>query len=135
MIDGLEVTGPLTKDPAKRMAENIERSMEDIRAEGESTARSRYLSGSGGRDLVRMTGDRVGDHVIGRTHARPSKGGRRWHEYGVVQVYNEGLSGAQGRSLMAAASVLEGRLNVMRAVARQAGQKLRQVDLTKGFGE
>ncbi len=133
----VDVSGPLfgPKKPGLQMALNIDRNMMEIAAEGAANARSRYLAGSGGREPVRMLGDRVGDHIIGRTFARPSKGGRRWHEYGVVQVYNEGLSAAQGRSLMAAGSILEGRLNVMRTIAREAGRKLREVDLTKGFGE
>lgn len=136
MIDGLEVTGPLVSgNPAKMMQANIEHLMADIRDRGAEEVRRGFAAGEGGRQEVSGLGGRVADRVIGRVVARPSEGGRRWHASGVIQVYNEGLSGAQSRSLMAAASVLEGRSNIIRNATRRIGSQLRQIDLTKGFGE
>jgi hypothetical protein len=128
------LSGPFfSGDPGQKMAENIERLMQEIADRGASDARRGFASGSGSRQLVRELGDRVADHIVGRVVARPSKGGRRWRAAGVVQVYNEGLSGLQGRSLMAAASILEGRQNVIRKVSRSMGQALRRIDLTRGL--
>jgi hypothetical protein len=128
------LSGPFfTKDPGKTIGENIERLMEEIAKRGAEDARRGFASGSGSRQVISRLGDRVADHVIGRVVARPSKGGRRWHAAGVVQVYNEGLSDVQGRSLMAAASILEGRTNTIRKVARNMGAALRKIDLTKGL--
>lgn len=135
-IATVDVSGPLVgpKKPSAIMLENIERAMQDVADFGAGIATRGFLSGAGGRQPISAIGDRVGDHVVGRVFARPSKGGRRWHTAGVVQVYNEGLSARQGVSLMAAASILEGRLNVMRNVTRQMASRLRKIDLTKGLG-
>jgi hypothetical protein len=128
------LSGPFfAGDPAKTMAENIEKLMAEIAWRGSQDAQRGFRAGSGGRSPVTALGDRVADHIVGRVVARPSKGGRRWRAAGVVQVYNEGLSGPEGRSLMAAASVLESRLGVIRRVARSMGRALREIDLTKGL--
>jgi hypothetical protein len=132
-IMSVELEGPLFADPGKKMLANITEQAAQLRDAGAAQARRGYEAGSGGRAPISRLGDRVADHVVGRTVARPSEGGRRWAAHGVIQVYNEGLSVQQGRSLMAAASILEGRTNTMRTIARQIGQKLREIDLTKGL--
>lgn len=136
MIEAVELSGPLfSGDPKKQMLANIHAQMVALAESGAEEVRRGFAAGEGGRALITELGDRVADHVVGRTVARPSKGGKRWTGYGVVQVYNEGLSVAGGRSLMAAASILEGRTSTIRTATRRIGSQLRQIDLTKGFGE
>lgn len=130
----VELSGPLlTGNPEQVMWENIAAHYEQITQEGAEEARRGFSRGAGGRSPVSALGDRVADHVIGRVVARPSKGGRKWKASGVVQVYNEGLDARQSRSLMAAGSILESRLGVIRGVTRSLGRKLRTVDLTKNL--
>src|SRR5689334_24089799 len=109
----VDVSGPLTKDPAKVMWANIQAHYDQLARDMAQEARQGFLRGSGGRAPVRALGGRVADHVIGRVMARPSRGGRRWHAAAVVQVSNEGLDQKQSRSLMAAASYLEGEMRVI----------------------
>lgn len=130
----VELSGPVfDKDPEKVMWQNIEKHYAELARDMAGEAEAGFRRGAADRPLVRLLNDRVADHVIGRVQARPSRGGRRWHAAAVVQVYNEGLSAAQSRSLMAAASRLEGRMRVIRDVTRRGAAKLRQIDLTKGL--
>lgn len=129
-----ELTGPFfTKDPAKTYAENVQELMEKLAREGAEEVRRGFGQGSAGRSPVSALGDRVADHIIGRVVARPSRGGRSWRASGVFQVYAEGMDAKTAKSLMAAGSVLEGRLGVIRRVTRKLASRLRQVDLTKGI--
>jgi hypothetical protein len=130
----LDLTGPLfTRKPGQTIRDNIGALMERLAGVGASETRRGYAAGSGSREPVQALGGRVADRVVGRVVARASHGGRRWHASGVIQVYNEGLSVQQGRSLMAAASVLEGRQNVIRKATREIGRQLRSIDLTAGL--
>lgn len=130
----VDITGPLfTKDAEQAMWNNITSHYEQISQEGAEEARRGFARGQGGRSPVSALGDHVSDHIVGRIVARPSRGGRSWRAHGVVQVYAEGLDATQARSLMAAGSILEGRMGVIRTVTRNLARKIRQVDLTKGL--
>lgn len=136
MIDSVEVdlSGPFfEKNPGETIRQNIERLMGSIAKAGVAEVRRGFAQNQVSRAPISRLGDRVADHIIGRTFARPSEGGRRWHASGVIQVYNEGLSDVQSRSLMAAAASIEGRQNVIRKATREIGQRLRQIDLTEGL--
>jgi len=116
----IDMQGPFFQvDPGETILKNLQKMMQGIAIEGASAVRASYAAGEGSRQLVRMTQDRVSSHVIGRVTARPSKGGRHWVSAAVVQVYNEGLSAAESRSLMAAASYVERRTHAIRSLTRQ----------------
>lgn len=113
----VDLSGPFfTADPGMTLLENIQKMMQGIADEGAKAAREGLLTGSANRALVRMTDDRVADHVIGRTYA---KSGKRWLSAAVVQVTNEGMDAATSRSLMAAGSFVERRTAAIRRVGRQ----------------
>lgn len=113
----VDLTGPFfTVDPGETMLHNLQRMMEGIASEGATAAKANLSAGSGSRALVRVTHDRVADHVIGRT---TSLSGRQWVSAAVVQVSNHGMDATASRSLMAAASYLEGTGHGIRRVATQ----------------
>ena len=123
------LSGPFfTKDPEQTILQNLHKMMEGIAQEGASAAREGLMTGSGGRAMIRELGDRVADHVIGRT---VSLVGKRWAGAAVVQVLNRGYSETQGRSLMAAASYVESRTAAIRRVTRQISAA--KADLTAGL--
>lgn len=103
------------KDPAKTYMENVRAMMEAAAEQGAQLARERFLVGSESRALIRELDDRVADHVIGRV---ASRSGKRWTTAAVVQVYNEGLTAEEGRSLMAAASLVEQRTHAIADATR-----------------
>jgi len=123
------LSGPFfTKDPEKTILQNLHTMMEGIAHEGAEAAREGLRTGSGQRAMIRELGDRVADHVIGRT---VSLTGKRWAGAAVIQVLNQGYSERQGQSLMAAASYVEGRTAAIRRVTRQISAA--KADLTKGL--
>lgn len=129
----VDFSGPFfQKDVTKTIFQNIERMMQGLAEEGATAARAGLRTGSGGRALVRELGDRVADHVIGRTTSRV---GNRWVSAAVVQVYNEGLSAAESRSLMAAASYVEKRTRAISRVTRQlrSSREALRANLTAGI--
>lgn len=130
----IDFSGPFfTKDPEKTILANVAKMMQGIADEGAANARERLVAGAGGRALVRELNDRVADHVVGRVSARS---GKRWTAAAVVQVFNEGMSVGQGRSLMAAASIVEGRTRAIANVTRQlrsAARSVLRANLTEGL--
>ena len=129
----VSLSGPFfSKDVEKTMMENIHKMMEGIAAEGATAARVNLAAGSASRALVRMTGDRVADHVIGRT---VSRAGKQWYTAAVVQVDNKGLDAAGSRSLMAAASRIEGKTHSVRKVATslRSSRAVLSANLTAGM--
>jgi hypothetical protein len=90
------------------------------------------MMGAARRAPIRALGDRVADHVIGRV---ASLSGRKWQTAAVVQVLNQGFSGAEGRSLMAAASTVEGETRAIRNVTRQlrSARAVLRANLTQGI--
>lgn len=113
---GIDMTGPFftNPDPGETMLKNMEKMFQALAREGEAAARQNMLLGSGGRALVRATGDRVADHIVGRT---VSVNGRQWVSAAVVSVNTTGLDSRKAISVMAAGSLLEGRLHALARVA------------------
>jgi hypothetical protein len=104
-IATIDFSGPFFQvDPGETFLKNLQKMMQGIADEGASAVRQNLSMGSSSRAPVRATGDRVADHVIGRTYARPSKGGRQWDSAAVIQVYDEGMDARTAISLKAAAS-------------------------------
>ena len=130
----IDFDGPFfTRDPGLTVMLNVQKMMQGIAEEGAAIVRERMLTGQGQRALVRLLDDRVRDHVVGRTR---SVAGKQWYIAAVVQVYNKGLSAAEGLSLMAAASYVERRTHAVRDVTRQlrAGAKAQlRANLTEGL--
>jgi len=125
----VDFSGPFfRKDPEKTIMENMHTFMQGIADEGAKAAREGLMTGSGGRAMIRELGDRVADHVIGRTSALS---GKRWAAAAVIQVLNEGYDDRAGTSLMAAASYVEGRTAAIRRVTRNINAN--KADLTKGL--
>jgi hypothetical protein len=128
-----DFTGPFfQKDPEKTILQNVSKMMKGVAEEGAAAAREGLLTGSGGRAPVGLLGDRVADHVIGRTESRA---GRLWTAAAVVQVLNEGFSAKEGTSLMAAASIVESRTKAISRVTRQlrAARAVLRANLTEGL--
>lgn len=129
----VQVSGPFfQRDPAKTLRENIRLMMSAIAKEGAEDVIARLQSGAGSRAPISALGDRVSDHVRGRVE---SLSGKDWAATAVISVNNSGLSSRGGMSLMAAASIVEGRVHAF----RQATTRLRnsraanRAELTKGL--
>lgn len=113
----IDFSGPFFQvDVEKTLFDNVQKMMLGIAEEGSTAARAGFEEGASSRALVRMTDDRVADHVVGRIHSRA---GKEWHTAAVVQVYNQGLTAQEGISLMAAAAYVERRTHAIRNVTRQ----------------
>ncbi len=129
----VDISGPFFQvDVTKTLYQNIQKMMQGIAEEGAVAARANLSAGSGNRALVRMTQDRVADHVIGRVFSRT---GKQWFTAAVVQVDNRDLDAAGSRSLMAAASRIEGKNHSIRKVATslRSSRKVLQANLTAGM--
>lgn len=125
----VDMTGPFFRaDPEKTVMENIQKFMQGLADEGAKAARAGLSTGSSRRAMIRELGDRVADHVIGRTSALS---GKRWMAAAVVQVSQEGFGAVESRSLMAAASSVERRTAAIRRVARSINAN--KADFTKGL--
>lgn len=128
-----DMSGPFFQvDPGKTMLENVHTMMTGIANEGAAMARTNLMAGSGRRALVRLTDDRVADHVIGRTR---SLAGAEWQTAAVVQVSKEGLDRAAATSLMAAGSYVEGSTRGIRKATTQIrrARAILNANLTKGL--
>ncbi len=100
----VDLSGPFfTRDPGLTLIMNVAKMMQGVAEEGASSARAALQQGEGARATITELHDRLSDHVVGRVYGRPSRGGRKWHLWAKIQIYNEGLTAAQGISLMAAA--------------------------------
>lgn len=129
----VELSGPFfRKDPEQTMWQNIHRWMAGIAEEGERVVRMNLRRGAANRAPIRLLGDRVADHAIGRVH---SLRGKKWWATAVISVNNSGLSPREGRSLMAAASKVEGRTHAFRSAYRDIARsrKTLQANLTEGL--
>lgn len=132
-VPTIDFSGPFfTKDPEKTIIDNVQKMMQGIATEGATAARTGLASGQQSRALIRELGDRVSDHVIGRVESRT---GKEWHVAAVVQVYNQGLSAAESRSLMAAASYVARQTRAITDVTRQlrAARAVMTANLTAGI--
>jgi hypothetical protein len=129
----VDFSGPFFKaDIDKTLLENVRKMMEGIAEEGEPAAEEGLLTGATRRALVSGTGDRVADHVVGRTE---SLTGKEWMTAAVVSVNRAGLDQRQAISLMAAASSVERRTRAISRVTRQlrAARAVLRANLTEGL--
>jgi hypothetical protein len=111
----IQFKGPFfDRDPAKTFRANGRKMIAAAVAEGERDVIAQMQRGQGDRERIRLLGDRVSDHVIGRVK---SLGGKPWAVTGVVSVNNSGFSPAEGVSLMAAASRVEAQTHAFRRTA------------------
>jgi hypothetical protein len=107
----LKMTGPFfAHDPAKTFRENAHEMMLAIAREGAADVRGQMAAGNSGRKPIRKLGDHVSDHIRGELRARP----RGPNYTAFVFVENRGFTAAEGKSLMAAASSVEGRVHAVR---------------------
>lgn len=130
----IDLSGPFfQRDPAKTFRQNVRRLMDAVAAEGEADVKAQLQQGEGSRAPMRgISPTRVSAHVIGRTR---SMTGKRWAVTAVVSVNNSGFSKRQGTTLMAAASLLEGRSRVFRRTAARLrkARAVNQAELLKGI--
>lgn len=129
----VEFEGPFfAHDPKLTFRENVRVWADAVAAAGEAEVRAQMAAGQGSRAPIRRLGDRVADHVVGRTHGLT---GKRWAVSAVVSVDNSRLSRAEGISLMAAAATVERRTRafsrVRAAVGRARGTNIEE--LLKGL--
>jgi hypothetical protein len=132
-VTTIDLSGPFFKsDPVKTFRQNVRVLMDAVAAEGEQDVKAQLRAGNSGRAAIRRIGDHTSDHVIGRTR---SLAGKRWALTAVVSVNNSGLSRAQGISLMAAASSVEGRVHAFRKTKNRIGRtrKTNLSELLKGI--
>lgn len=105
--------GPwFSHDPEDTFRGNVHTMMTRLAEEGVKDVRGQ-LGGGSGRSLVKATGDRVSDHVVGELRRTPSGPGfSAW-----VFVTTRGLNAKEAISLQAAASFLEGTIHAFRRTA------------------
>lgn len=118
-------------DPADTFRGNVHKMMVGLAREGAADVEGQLAVGNSGREPIRMLGDHVSQHVIGELRRAPSGPGfSAW-----VFVRNRGFSGREAKSLMAAASVLEGKLHVFRKTAGRISRsrKANADELIKGL--
>lgn len=129
----IDLSGPFFRnDPGKTFRQNVRLLMERIAEEGEADVTAQLRAGESSRAPIRRLGDRVSDHVIGRTR---SLTGKRWAVSAVVSVNNSGLSQAQGISLMAAAASVEQRTRACRRTTSRLrrARAVNRAELLKGI--
>lgn len=103
--------GPFFRgDPAKTFRHNLHDMMEDIAARGRDDVIGAMVATESERAPIRALGDRVADHVVGELRKRPA--GPPYTA--VVFVRNSGFTQREARSLMAAASQVEGSIHAFR---------------------
>jgi hypothetical protein len=132
-VTTIDLSGPFFRhDPVKTFRQNVRVLMDAIAAEGEKDVRAQLVAGNSRRAVIRRIGDHTSDHVVGRTR---SLAGTRWATTAVVSVNNSGWSQAQGISLMAAASSVEGRTHAFRKTKNRIGRtrKTNMSELLKGI--
>ncbi len=103
--------GFFRRDPGETMLRNVRKMMAGVAKEGEEIVRGRLRMGQSGRAPIALLGGRVAEHVHGRVD---SLAGKPWLATAVISVNNAGYSAEQGKSLMAAASTVEGRTHAFR---------------------
>jgi hypothetical protein len=128
----ITTTGPFfTRDPAKTLSENIHTMMKAIASEGATDVRGQMRMGENSRAPVKALGTHVSSHVVGELRRYPVG-----PNYSLrVIVRNRGLSRAQGISLMAAASYVEGATRAFAKTRRRimAARAINTAELTRGL--
>ena len=126
-------TGPFFQhDPKKTFRQNVRAMMDAVVEQGRADVVQQMRQGEGTREPITEIGDRVSDHVRGRTS---SLSGRRWAVTGVVSVNNAGFTPSEGVSLMAAASIVESKTHAFRrsSAAIKRSRRANQAELLKGL--
>ena len=132
-VTTIQMDGPFfRKDPALTFRQNVRVMMDAVAAEGEKDVRAQYQAGEARRRPISRIGGRVSEHVTGRTS---SLKGKRWAVTANVSVNNRGWTRAEGIALMAAASVVEGRVHGMRKTKNRIGRtrKTNMSELLRGI--
>lgn len=130
----IDMSGPFFEgDPTKKLHQNLDALKEAMAREGAEDVRTQLRATQGTRAPVRrLAPTHVSDHIIGRTR---SLAGKRWVVTAVVGVNNSGFTPKQGKSLMAAARVVEARTHVFRRTTGRL-RRLRAInraELSKGL--
>jgi hypothetical protein len=100
-------------DPADTFRGNVHTMMVALAKEGAADVRGELQSGEGNRQPISRLGDRVSDHIKGELRRYPAGPGfSAW-----VFVENRGLTQGKAKSLMAAASFLEGSVKAFKRTA------------------
>jgi hypothetical protein len=117
----VELDGPFFQgDPGQKLGARIRQMHSGLAQEGQRLVRQALQAGQSGRQPMRgVSPNRVAEHVIGRVESLTGKG---WRASAVISVNNSGLSARGGISLMAAASLLEGRFHPFRRTALALGR-------------
>lgn len=131
----VEFSGPFfERDPGATLRGNIQRMMEAVAREGEQAVRAALAIGESDRIVIshHVEPDRVSGHAIGRVTSLASK---HWLATAVISVNNSGFSPAEGKSLMAAASAVEGETHAFRrtATALRRSRAVLRANLTAGI--
>lgn len=118
-------------DPARTFRENAHELMTAVAREGAADVIGQLRSGEAGRRKIARLGDRVADHVAGELRRAPA--GPKYSA--VVFVRNRGYTKDEAVSMMAAASVLEGRLHAFRKTAGRISRArgVNMAELLKGI--
>lgn len=129
----IDLSGPFfTKDVTKTLNENIVLMLEAVAEEGELDVRDQLVATQEGRLPISRLGDRVSDHVRGRVVSLASK---HWQRTAVISVNNSGFGPYEGRSLMAAASKVEGATHAFRRTTSRLkrARAVNRAELMKGL--
>jgi hypothetical protein len=127
----VELSGPFfTRDPGKTIAQNVMDFEDTIAAYGQEKVRSAIVTRAG--SMARWTGW-TRDHVIGRTRAEMSRGGRRWRTVAIVSANTDGMSRADAIRTKAAASSIERRWHPFRRASFAMRAQVSRANFTKGI--
>ncbi len=128
----IKASGPFfAHDPAKTFAGNVHEMMLALAKEGRQDVIGQLSAGQGERQPIRLLGDHVSDHVVGELRKAPP--GSSYSA--VIFIRNKKFTPEQGKSLMAAASVLEGRIHAFRKTAGRImrSRAINAAELLKGL--
>lgn len=124
--------GPFFRhDPARTFRDNAHELMLAVVREGVADVVGQLRQGEAGRRPIAQIGDRVADHVAGELRRAPT--GPKYSA--AVFVRNRGYTKDEAISMMAAASVLEGRTHAFRKTAGRISRArgVNMAELTKGI--
>lgn len=134
LTGALHESGPFFRlDPVKTFRENVRLMMEAVAREGASDVQQRMRADEPKRYRIRRGGGRVSDHVQGRVH---SLGGHAWRVTAVVSVNAvDAVDEAHGKSIMAAASTVEGESHPFRRMtaSMRNARAVATADMAKGL--
>lgn len=107
-------TGPFfRRDPGKTFGDNAHAMMLAVAREGAADVAGQLAAGNAARAAISALGGHVSDHVEGELRRRPA--GRNYTA--TIFVANRGFTRREAKSLMAAASEVEGQTRAFRKTA------------------